>query len=131
MTAENVELLAELSHRATVVPDVGVPGDQPQEHPLTTAPDQDGWVRPLHRLRIADGLAKAVVASLERGTLLGPEELLHAERLVELAQALADGREVVAVALVLTLVPAGTHAVDEPAPGEHVDRRRHLCDQGR
>src|SRR6185503_11460788 len=50
--------------------------------------------------------------------------------LVELRQADGNGREVIAVALVLALEPARPDAVHEAAAGNIVDARRHLREEG-
>src|SRR5439155_1587748 len=120
----------QLGDVSAVVPDVGVPRDEPEKDAFAAPTNQDGRMRALDGLRQAAGLAQPVVLAREGSALLAPEELLHAERLVELGETHADGRELVAVALVLALVPAAPDAVDQAAAGEHVDGRRHLRDQG-
>src|SRR5262249_58930966 len=116
----------ELGEVAGAVPHVRVTRDETEQHALAAAADQDGRMRPAHRLRAAPRLVQPVVAAAERRSLLSPEELLQRERLVELREPDADRRELVAVAVVLALVPSRTHAVDEPPAGEHVDGRREL-----
>src|SRR5437867_8309519 len=125
------ELTLQLGDVSAVVPDVGVPRDEPEKDAFAAPTNQDGRMRALDGLRQAAGLAQPVVLAREGSALLAPEELLHAERLVELGETHADGRELVAVALVLALVPAAPDAVDQAAAGEHVDGRRHLRDQRR
>jgi hypothetical protein len=102
-----------------------------EEDPLPTAADQDARVGALQRLRIAARLLQPVVAARERGSVLGPEELLDAERLVELRQPDPDARKVVPVAVVLGLEPARPHPVDEPAAREDVDGGGHLRNERR
>src|SRR5581483_3575435 len=128
---EHVELVRQLADLAAVVPDVGVPRDDAEQHALPAAADHDRRMRAARGLRRAPGVAELVMLAAERRPLLGPEELLERQRLVELREPDADGRELVAVALVLLVEPARAEAVDQAAAREHVDGRGHLRDQRR
>ena len=113
---------------AEVVPDVGVAGDQPQEHSLAAAAHQQRQAR-LHGLRVADGVAHREVLAFERRALRAPHAAQDGERLAELLEAGGDGGERVAVLLVLDLVPAGAEADDQPAARHLVEGGRHLGEQ--
>src|SRR5439155_26746906 len=64
-----------------------------------------------------------------RRALRAPHAAQDSERLAELPEAGSDGRERVAVLVVLDLMPAGAEADDQPAARHLVERGRHLGEQ--
>src|SRR5262245_59710546 len=89
------------------VPDVGVSRRDAQGELLTTAADDDGRIRLLHRFRLQPGLGELVVPPIEVGEVLRPEPLGDLAGLAEAPDALAGGIEWDSHALVLILIPAG------------------------
>ena len=126
---EDRHLVRELRRRAAHVPHLRVARDELQQHLLTAAADDDRWVRLLYRLRPVPGLRDLVVLAREVGAVVAPHAHADLERFSELLEALLDGRERVAVGLVLLLEPAGAEAELEAAAGDRVEARRHLRDQ--
>src|SRR5205807_372731 len=131
MLAKHLQLVAHGLHVGVEVARVPVLSDELQGHLLASTTDPDRRVRLLHRLRLVDRAAHAVVAAVEGGVLLCPHRRDHLERLAQHPEALGGVRVLVAVRLVLMLVPAGADAEDEAAATHHVDAAGHLREQGR
>ena len=66
-------------------------------------------MRPLRRLRRADGLDDPVMPAVVTRAVLGPHAAADLERLDQLVDAHAGGGKVVAVCVVLVLLPTGPH----------------------
>ena len=113
------------------VPVLRVAGHGPQRALRAGSADDDGRVRPLHRLRLTARLAQLVVRALEVGDLVAQQARDHLERLVEPIEALLERREVDAERIALVLVPAGADAELEPAVRHDVERRRHVREHRR
>ena len=111
---EHTALVADLIGCAKAVPDVGVLGDE-LEHDLLAATADHDRDRAAHRRRITD-----------RHPLLD-----HGNRIAEGVQAGDRRAELVAELGVVLLEPARAEPQHQPAPGDVVDRARHVGQQVR
>ena len=127
---DGVELAVAIGADVGGVPAVGVLGGDAQRALLPRAADPDRQPV-LHRGGQARRVDRAEVLALVRGAVLGEEAADQRERLLELVEAAADRREVVAEGLGLGLVPPRAEAELEAAAGDVVERRRGLREQAR
>src|SRR5581483_9156202 len=127
---EDVELVPHPFGVAEDVAGVAVARHQPQRAPLPAPADEDRDPAP-DRLRVVEHLLHPVVAALERRRRLGEHGPADLEGLLEAVEALAGGREVVAVAGVLVVVPGRPDPEDGPAGGDDVEGGDDLGQQRR
>src|SRR4029453_13025086 len=127
---ECLELAREFLGRAGPVALVRITRHQPQRALLAGASDQDRGAAGLYRRRYVQRLVRAVVAPVERRAFAAQHAADDLERLVEPRQALADRREIEAIALVLGLEPARADPEDRAAARHDVERRDDLREVG-
>jgi hypothetical protein len=107
---------------------VGVPGGEGERLLLAPATDQQRQVLPEPGL--VDGTLGAEPASLDSRPRPAQHRDDDAERLLEPAETLGDGTELVAVLAVFLLMPAGADAEHGAPLADHVERGDHLGQQG-
>jgi hypothetical protein len=123
---EHGELVRDFLRRPPNVRSVGVLSDGQQRALLAPTTDQDRRVRLLDVRRVVGRLVQLVVAALEVGLRLRPEQLDHLHGFVQPLQSLARRVEGDCEDVVLVRMPGSADAELQPAAGDVIDRRRLL-----
>src|SRR5215212_5155794 len=129
MPAQHVELLGDLRFRAETA-GVGVARNQSQGLPLAVASDHDRRMGSAQALWEVERPLQPVVLPLEGLLVAAPHQQGYLERLLEHLEPRFKWRERDAEAARLLFVVAGADAEPCAAPGEHVQRRHHLDEDG-
>ena len=110
MLSQHAELMSKDFRRAEGVPDVCVPGDDPQHQLFARSADHQRRARLLQRLRLAVGFDQLIILSGKRRLPFGPQSLDDFAGFVNAANALGSRIERDAVSRMLHLEPAGADA---------------------
>src|SRR5581483_1775785 len=128
MLAQHLELLPNGvdSHSREEIAGVGVLCHQTERLPLAGASDQDGRVRPLHRLRRVQRTLQLVELSLEGRLVTFPHPRGYAQRFLQALESLRHGRKLNPQPSMLLFFPSRSNAKVGAAVGQNVERRRRL-----